>query len=169
MITNKRNKSLGELIEGNTLQGGKVFKTHLQTIKDESKSCNTTSKSSLCCTQVVNTKTFESYQTKSKFKIFHILNCKSSFVIYLMECTLFKIQYVGKAETLFNIWLNNHRKDANGNYPTSISASIHFRQHGHNFNKNAKFTLIEQINNIVNTDIDTIKIGPKRRYNTFGY
>ena len=31
-----------------------------------------------------------------------------------MEGTLCKIQYVGKAETPFNIQLNNHRKDANG-------------------------------------------------------
>ena len=30
MITNKRNKNLGELIGGHTLQGGKVFKSHLQ-------------------------------------------------------------------------------------------------------------------------------------------
>ena len=70
MITYKRNKNLGELTGGHTLQGGKVFKTHLQIIKDESKSCNTTNKSSLCCTQVFNTKTFESYQTKRTFNFF---------------------------------------------------------------------------------------------------
>ena len=75
-----------------------------------------------------------------------------------MECTLCKIQYVGKAETSFNIRLNNHRIDANGNNPKAIPASIHFKQPGHNFNKHAKFTLIEQIN----TDIDTIKIRLKR-------
>ena len=34
-----------------------------------------------------------------------------------MECTLCKIQYVGKAETHFNIRLHNHLKDANGNNP----------------------------------------------------
>ena len=55
MITYKRNKNLGELIGGNNLQGGKVFKTHNQIIKGESKSYNTTNKSSLCCTQVVFT------------------------------------------------------------------------------------------------------------------
>ena len=80
-----------------------------------------------------------------------------------MECTLCKIQYVGKAETSFNIRLNNHRIDANGNNPKAIPASIHFKQPGHNFNKHAKFTLIEQINNTINTDIDTIKIRLKRR------
>ena len=136
---------------------------HLQIIRGESKSCNTTNKSSLCCTQVVNTKNFESYQTKRTFKIFHKLNCKSSFVIYLMECTLCKIQCVGKAETSFNIRLNNHRKDANGNNPKTIPVSIHFKQSSHNFNKHTKFTFIKQINNTINTEIDTIKIRLKRR------
>ena len=63
MITYKRNKNLGELKGGRTLQGGKVFKNHLQIIRSESKSSSTTNKSSLCCTQVVTTKTFESHQT----------------------------------------------------------------------------------------------------------
>ena len=147
MTTYKRNKNLCELIGGHILQGGKVFKTHLQIIKGESESCNTTNKSSLCCTQVVNTKTFEIYQTNRTFKIFRKLNCKSSFVIYLMECTLCKIHYVGKAETPFNIRPNNHRKDANGNNPKVIPASIHSKQLDHNFSKHAKFTLREQINN----------------------
>ena len=71
-----------------------------------------------------------------------------------MECTLCKIQYVGKAETTFNIRLNNHRKDANGNNPKAIPASIHLKKPHHNFNKDAKFILIEQINHIINTDID---------------
>ena len=38
MITYKRNKNLGELIGGHTLQDGEVFKTHIQVIKSESKS-----------------------------------------------------------------------------------------------------------------------------------
>ena len=82
-----------------------------------------------------------------------------------MECNLCKIQYVGKAETPFNVRLNNHQKDANGNSPKAIPASIHFKQPGHNFNKHAKFTLIEQINSTINTDIDTKKTGLKRREN----
>ena len=80
-----------------------------------------------------------------------------------MACTLCKIQYIGKAETTFNIRLNNHRKDANGNNPKAIPASIHFEQPGHNFNKHAKFALIEQINNTINTDINIIKRRLKRR------
>ena len=95
-------------------------------------------KSSLCCTQVVNTKTFESCQTNRTFKIFHKLNCKSSFVIYLMKCAFCEIQYVGKVETLFNIQLNTHRKDANGSNP--------------------KITLYPFISNTINTDVGIIKI-----------
>ena len=67
------------------------------------------------------------------------------------------MQYVGKAETPFNVRLNNHHKDANGNNPKAIPASIHFKQPGHNINKHAKFTLIEQINSAINTDIDIKK------------
>ena len=67
-----------------------------------------------------------------------------------MECSLCQIQYVGKAETSFNIRLNNHRKDANGKNLKAVSASIHFKQPGHNFNKHAKSTLIEQTKNTIN-------------------
>ena len=84
---------------------------------------------------------------------------KSSFVFYLMECTLCKIEYVGKAETPFNIRLNNLRQDSNGNNPKALPASIHFKQPDHNFNKHVKFKL----NNTIDTDIDTIKIRLRRR------
>ena len=91
--------------------------------------------------------------------ILYIYIYKSSFVFYLMECTLCKIEYVGKAETPFNIRLNNLRKDSNGNNPKALPASIHFKQPDHNFNKHAKFKL----NNTIDTDIDTIKIRLRRR------
>ena len=62
-----------------------------------------------------------------------------------MECTLYK-QYVGKAETAFNIRLNNHRKDTMN--PNAILACRHFQKQGHNFNSLAKFRII---NKLVNT------------------
>ena len=75
-----------------------------------------------------------------------------------MEGTLCKIQYVGKAETPFNIRLNNHRKDANGYLHQHFKHFIHFKQPGRNFSKHVKLTLIEKISNTINTDTDTIKI-----------
>ena len=78
-----------------------------------------------------------------------------------MECALCKIQYVGKAETAFNIRPNNHRKDVNN--PKSIPAKFHFRQPAHLFNLPAKFTLIEQLSNIHITDKETLSIRLNRR------
>ena len=50
--------------------------------------CSST-RPSLCCTQVLDTQRFMSQQTKRTFNIFHKLTSKSHYVIYLMECILF--------------------------------------------------------------------------------
>ena len=94
-----------------------------------------------------------SNQMNRTFRIYHNLSCNSKYVIYLLECTKCKIQYVGKAETEFNIRPNNHRKDVWK--PDAISATRHFSGKNHNFNTQAKFILTEQIRHV---DIDTEKI-----------
>ena len=78
-----------------------------------------------------------------------------------MECPLWKAQYLGKAETTFNIRLNNHRKNVNN--PKPIPADLHFRKPGQAFNLHAKFTLIEQLSNIHTTNKNTLKFQLKRR------
>ena len=72
-----------------------------------------------------------------------------------MECSSCRFQYVGKAETAFNIKLNNHRQNVNN--AKSILAALHFGKPGHSFNLHAKFTLIEQLSNINLTNKDTLK------------
>ena len=60
-----------------------------------------------------------------------------------MESSLCKIQYVGKAETAFNILSNNNRSgvsDANAS-----PACHHFAPDAHNFNTYTKVALIEPI------------------------
>ena len=64
-----------------------------------------------------------------------------------MECTLCKKQYVGKAETAFNILLNNHRDDVKNPHPKTILACKHFREKNHNFNKHAKFIIKDKLTN----------------------
>ena len=81
--------------------------------------------------------------------------------MYLMKCILCKIQYVGKSEIPFNLKLNNHRKDVNN--PKAISACSHFKIHGHNFMKHAKFTLIGQLTKISNVSKDTLRLRLKLR------
>ena len=78
-----------------------------------------------------------------------------------MECALCNVQYVGKAETAFNIRLNTHKKDVNN--PKPFPADLHFRKPGHSFNLHAKFTLIEQLSNIHTTDKDILKFQLKCR------
>ena len=72
--------------------------------------------------QVVNTNTFKDNQTKIVFNIYHIIACKNQCTIYVLECSQYNIQYVGKSETNFNIRLNNHQKDVSN--PNAIAAFI---------------------------------------------
>ena len=120
-----------------------------------------TNKPLLCCKQVISTTTFRRYQTQQLYTIFYKLNCKSQFIIYLMECSLCTVQPVEKAKTALNIRLNNQRKNVND--PKSNPADFYFRKPGHSFNVHAKFTLIEQLSNIHTTDKDTLKFRLKRR------
>ena len=76
--------------------------------------------------------------------------------MYLMECILWKIQYVGKSDTPFNLRLNNHRKYVNN--PKAIPACNHFKIHDHNFMKHAKFTLIEPLTEISNVSTGTLRL-----------
>ena len=74
-----------------------------------------------------------------KVLMFHQLNCKSSYIRYLLEYLQRQLQYIGKSETQFNIRFNSHRKDVTRK--ESIPASNHFNIEGHNFNIHAKFIL----------------------------
>ena len=56
------------------------------------------------------------------------------------------MQYVGKAETAFNLRLKNHREDTKK--PNSILACKYFQEKGHNFNKHAKFIIISKLVNL---------------------
>ena len=50
-------------------------------------------------------KAFMSQQTKWTFNIFFNVNCKVESIIYLMECILCQMQYVGREEAAFNLRL----------------------------------------------------------------
>ena len=51
--------------------------------------------------------------------------------------------YVGKCETTTNVRMNGHRSDAKK--PDKLAVDAHFLQPGHNFERDAKFTIIEKI------------------------
>ena len=141
----KRNKNLKEIMGGTRIENGKVKKF---SITSRTGKCTPflSGARTLCCNQVLTTNTFMSQQTMRTFNIFVNLNCKSEYVIYLMECILCKMQYVGKADTAVNPRLNNYRKDTKK--PNSILACKHFQEQGHNFNKHAKFVIIDKLVNL---------------------
>ena len=80
---------------------------------------------------------------QEKHKIFHQFTCKSQGIIYLLQCRICFIQYVGKSKTTFNLRFKNHRKDSKKKDATLACA--HFQKSDNIFQQDAKFVLIEQI------------------------
>ena len=137
-----RNRNLRDIIGIKLIENGKVKKKFTKKIQGKC-TPRVANNRTLCCKEVVHTTTFRSNQTNRIFQIYHTLNCKSKYVVYLLQCTKCKMQCVGNAETEFNIKLNNYRNDVWK--PDAIPASHHFSGKIHNFNTHAKFLLIEQI------------------------
>ena len=148
------------MIGGNTIEKNKKLLTTNKFTNGKCSPCFSNSRT-LCCKQVIKTEHFKSNQTNRTFRIFQKTTCKSNFTISLLECELCKIQYVGKAETAFNIRLNNHRKDVKD--PKAITVDKHFSQTGHNFNLHAKFIIIEQLQDIEKTSNKILKERLKTR------
>ena len=140
-----RNKNLRDIIGSKLIENGKVKRKFTNKIQGKCTPC-LANKGSLCCKQIVHTTTFRSNQTNRICQIYHKLNYKSKYVIYLLEFTKCKIRYVGKVESEFNITLSNHRKDVWK--PDAIPAGHRFSSKKHSFNIHAKFLLIEQIRQV---------------------
>ena len=60
-----------------------------------------------------------------------------------MECTIYKRQYVRKSKWPMNIQINKHRNDVFR--IDGLDCDKHFKDTGHDFDKNAKFTIIEEL------------------------
>ena len=140
----RRNKNLKELIGSNKIEYDKLGKHNNILKKGKYSPCSVNNRT-LCCKQVISSSTIKSQQTNKSHTIFHEVNYSSAYVIYLMEFTLCKKQYIGKLEASFNIRLNNHRKYVKK--PDAILACRHFQERNHVFNKHAKFIIIDRLTN----------------------
>ena len=101
---------------------------------------------------------FTSTHTRETFTIFHHVTCHSNCIIYLLECVVCKIQYVGKSEKS-----NNHRKDIKK--ANAIEAWKHFNNNEHTFSKHSNFIIIEQLQIINPTHTETLKLRLREREN----
>lgn len=66
----------------------------------------------LICKQMRETSTASSTGSQFNIKIRSQLSCDSSNVIYLLQCSVCDMQYVGQTETAFRLRFNNHRAHA---------------------------------------------------------
>ena len=162
MITYKGNRNLKEIIGSNKILNNKVIRKNKAEKKYLFCSPCYTRRNNLCCQQVEKTNVFKSYKTRKTYKIFYQLTCSSQIIIYLLQCRIWFVQYVGKSETTFNLGLNNHRKRSKKK--DAILAWIHFQKSNHIFQQDAKFVLMEQIRKKCNT-IEELSLILKKRQN----
>ena len=106
IIAYRRSKSLRDILVSTKLTG-RTPEGHTTTMG----SCGPCNKPKCSwCVLINRTSTFTGTRRDGKvFDIFHTVNCQSTFVIYIIECRICRLQYVGKSETAFNLRLNNHR------------------------------------------------------------
>ena len=102
--------------------------------------CSST-RPSLCCIQVLN-----------KQNIYEPTDKKN--VLYIPQTN------VRESETHFNLRLSKHRKVINN--PKAIPACNHFKIHGHNFMKHAKFSITEELTEISKVSKGTLRLQVKR-------
>ena len=140
-MASKRNKNLRDIIGGNKVFENKKVLNVKNFNKGKCQSCFARS-INLCCKQLKTCSTFQSAFNKNRRSV----TCKSSCVIYRMECCLCeKLQRVGKSEYSVNLRINTHRNDVWR--IDSPQCDKHFQMQGHNFNTYAKFTIIEEVYN----------------------
>ena len=141
----KGNKNLRDIIGVNKVFDNKKILKGKKFNKGKCQRCFTRS-INLCCKQLKTCSNFQSTFNKNTFLIRRNVTCKSSCLIYLMECYLCeKSQYVGKSEYSVNLRINTHRNDV---WRTDGPlCDNHFQMPGHNFNTHANFTVIEEVCN----------------------
>jgi hypothetical protein len=72
--------------------------------------CPTKNGCHLCQAHLKDTTEFQSLADGKKFQIQGSLGCRTPFVIYLVECCLHKVQYVGSSVNFYKRW-SDHKKD----------------------------------------------------------
>ena len=115
----------------------------------------------MCCNHIISTNFFTS-RTGRRFEIRHKTNCKTKNAIYLAFCIKFnEEQYVGKLETQgTNRRVNKHRNDVRK--PDSIAIDRHFDQPNHDFNRDFRIIVIEEVSSINMTKEQTRNLLLKR-------
>ena len=97
IISSKRTRNLREIIGGKTVINNNVKITTKENTSGKCHPCNGR-KNTICCWQVKSATSFTSYKNKKTLNTFPNLTFKNKFLIYFMECVLWKLHYVGKSD-----------------------------------------------------------------------
>ena len=105
------------------------------------------------CLVFVDTKSKFTYSESTReYEIMSNLNCNSKNVVYLVQCKVFKIQYVGSASTKFRLRFNNYlscsQRYSKGETVPQMTFHSHFLKPGHNGFTDCEFILIDQFDDI---------------------
>ena len=139
----RRNKNLRDILGQTHLSKNKKIVKKKPPTGGSSQACLSRINNQ-CCMHIISTKTFKSHITNEMFDIKHKLNCHSRNVIYLGFCNICKnSQYVGKSEPPANLRINTHRFDVKS--PKGGRFDKHFNLPGHDYNRNDRYILIEQV------------------------
>ena len=63
------------------------------------------------CLGISETDTFESFQTKQKYKMNHHLSCNDKHLIYLLSCKVYGLQYIGSTTDKLRFRWNNYKEN----------------------------------------------------------
>ena len=94
---------------------------------DKSHACG--DKRCKCSKHMQHSSSYTSKVTGKQYKIFYTVNCKSANVIYILECSVCGLQYVGESKQPFHKRLNGHRSDLTKK--TFLPVSQHSRLSDH--------------------------------------
>ena len=143
IVCYKRNRSLRDEIGQTTISNNKVIRRKKNT-RGRCSPCMGRS-DCMCCRHIIPTSHFTNSSGGTQFEIRHRTNCRSKNAIYLGFCLKCNTkQYVGKVETQgTNKRVNKHRNDVNR--PDAISIDRHFSEEGHDFNRDFRIIVIEEI------------------------
>ena len=102
------------------------------------------------CNVMSNSEHFHSNIDSREYRINYSFNCDSSNVVYLLECTVCGVQYVGSTCTPFRLRFNNYkacsRKFNSGASVAQAEFFRHFTEEGHQgFLKDISVKIIDRL------------------------
>jgi len=96
----------------------------------------------MTCKNIQCTHKFSSTHTGEEFIIYCNANCKTENIIYLLECAICGLQYMGEIKQQLNKRLIGHRSDANCKPDLPLSIHLRSTDHYDSFSK-LKVTIID--------------------------